>query len=137
MENNLIDSTKSALENQQSWDFMVRFYEGIISRNEHHYNLIPLLHLVNKIASSERAKKFQAGQNIHTLMISTASYYGLQKDDFHVTVGIEYNEDESTFLAVKYFHSYTDCVEQHKCAEETVLSVLDNILERLWRETKS
>jgi hypothetical protein len=131
-----MNNIDNATVNQETWNRIVIFYERFLSMEYWQY-LTPLYCLVKQVASSEKAKSFRAGQSLVTLMISTTSYHGLEDNDPFVTVELQRTEkDEAALFEVEYWQGNT-FIEKRVCDEENVLSVLDEFLSRLWRDTKS
>ena len=128
----------NAAVNQETWNSMVRFYEDEFLPMQHWQYLAPLCRLVKKIAASDRAKKFRAGQSLVTLCISTTPYHGLKEEDPSVCVeALRPVKDEAPRFEITYWQAIGQCAEKHVCDEENVLEVLDTLLDKLWRATKA
>lgn len=131
-------SNDAADENQETWDDVVSFYEDKCFFGEYWWQILtPLRLLVKKMAISERAKKFRAGQAMYTLCISTTPYHGLKEKDPSVCVDVPRPvKDEAPRFEVTYCPDQSCATEKHVCGEDNVLEVLDQVLDKLWRATK-
>lgn len=131
-------SSQAAAENQESWDDVVSFYEDESAFGQRWQSLTPLRQLVKKLATSERAKKFRAGQAMFTLCISTTPYHGLQEKDPFVWVdALPPIQDEAPKFEIAYWPDTHRATEKHVCNEENVFEVLDQVLDKLWQATKA
>ncbi|HIK19339.1 MAG TPA: hypothetical protein IGS53_29240 [Leptolyngbyaceae cyanobacterium M33_DOE_097] len=132
-------SNRTAAVNQETWNDIVKFYyEDEFFFGKHWQSLAPLRHLVKKIAASERAKKFRAGQSMFTLCISTTPYHGLKEKDPFVCVDVLRSiKDEAPGFEIAYWSDLQCATEKHVCSEENALEVLDQVLDKLWRATEA
>lgn len=133
--------TDHAAVNQETWNDVVSFYEDESMFGRRWQALAPLRHLVKKIATSERAKKFRAGQSMFTLCISTTPYHGLEEKDPCVCVdeinALRLINDEAPKFEIAYWPDTRCATEKYVCSEDNVLEVLDQVLDKLWEATKA
>lgn len=128
MEN--IDKLQSSI-NRQSWNFIERFYEDWVSKPQWAY-LMPLLCLVKTISRSERAAKFQAGQSVTDLKISTVPYHGLKAEEPFVSISVhDVQNNIAVSFEVIYWRSNHSVGHSWLCSENELLSILDTALTQL------
>jgi hypothetical protein len=115
---------------------MVRFFEGFVVKRDWGY-LLPLLRLVKTIAASDRAAKFQAGQTVTMLKISTTPYHGLKENDAFVNVAVhEVQDDVAVSFEVTYRKPNRSGTQVWYCSEDELLRTTDAAMASLWADTK-
>ena len=112
---------------------MISFYETLITWQGPLF--APLLELVTAMAASVDASRFRAGQSLDALIISTTSYHGLEQDDPHICVQVEWT---TGLFVLEYWrgHNQNDMLDSSTCQGNELMNRLSPLLEHLWRDTR-
>ena len=113
-----------------SWQWMIAFYEAVMTYPLHRERCSPLLRLVRQIADSPDATEFRAGYSGHDLWISTKPENGLRTNDPHIRVAAGYG---SRLLDVEFWRGIQadGLVESHTVSEGQLLNTIKPLLARL------
>ena len=124
-----------AIGMRESWRRMVEFYEFFASSSSSGRAVaVGMLPVVRKLADTEVAGTFRAGQSLTTLMVSTAKYHGLKPEDAFATL---YFGPDSLFW-LSYKPPGIDAREQEwKCSAVEVEARFRQVLERLKADTEA
>jgi hypothetical protein len=115
-----------------SWKHMVAFYEAIIARDSDAKGVAAgMLPLVRRLATSDVAGRFRAGQTMTTLVISNSATHGLTPADPCVTV--YFHPSGEYEIAFKPYGA-TAARQNRKAALHEVGAVVDAVLSKLANE---
>ena len=120
-------------DNASSWEWTVAYFEYLTS-DPNKGRFLPLLRLVRQLAAGEYAQSFRAGQSAWNLCISTATQNGLRIDEPRVVVTL--GADDAWIVQYYKGAEVSDLLESYSCSQETLLPVVTEFLQRLWKETR-